>query len=243
MGRKDVHLEFVFNKLLRTSADELQSHEFLEMMLSVILPKKQAKTLSDTYMDKYQGIRGVFDAPSDELRSTGDAGYKPAILIELVKRSAELYLKEKILKKNVLTNRQAVLNFLELTLSSVKVEKFLALYLNSKNELLAMEVINEGTVNHTVVYPRKILECAFKYNAAAIIFVHNHPSGDPTPSLLDRELTEKLVTAASVVDIVVHDHIIVGKGGSFSAKEYGWFGETYSTVAMSRQNKPHMLHE
>jgi len=243
MKKNEEHLELIYNKLFGISIDKLQNREFLEIMFSLILSKKQAASLSKLYMSKYKGLRDLLDAPCDELRSLGDLGDKPAILIALVKKSAELYLKEKIVKRDVLVSRQDVLNFLNLTLSNEKVEKFLALYLSSKNELLEMEVINEGIVNQTIVYPRKILEYAFKYNAAAMIFVHNHPSGDPTPSLLDRELTEKLVAAAVAVDIVVHDHIIIARGGSFSAREYGWFGDIYSTVAMSHQNKSHILHE
>ncbi len=243
MNRREDHLELIFNKLHGISVEDEQDGEFLEMMFSAVLPKKQARSASKIYMDKYDDIRSVFDAPPEELRGLGDLGYKPAVLIGLIKKSAEFYLKEKIVKRDLLAGSQDVVNYLKWTLASEKVEKFMALYLNSKMELLDMEVINEGIVNQTVVYPRKILEYAFKHNAAAIIFVHNHPSGDPTPSLFDRELTKKLVAAAMAVDIAVHDHIIIGKGGTFSAREDGWFGDTSRAIAMKIQNKSNVLHE
>ncbi len=243
MDRKEDHLELIFNKLHGISVDETKDSEFLEMMFSAVLTKKQAKAVSRIYMDKYDDIRGVFDAPPEELRGLGDIGYKPAVLVGLVKKSAELYLKEKIVKRDMLTGSQDVVNYLKWTLASEKVEKFMALYLNSKMELIEMEVINEGIVNQTVVYPRKILEYAFKHNATAIIFVHNHPSGNPAPSLFDRELTNKLVAATVAVDIAVHDHIIIGKGGAFSAREDGWFGDTSRAIAMNIQSKSNVLHE
>ena len=98
----------------------------------------------------------------------------------------------------------------------------MVIYLTTKNELIEVEILEEGTINQTAVYPRKIIECALRHNAAALIFVHNHPSGDPTPSQTDRQLTDALEKAALSIDIAVHDHIIIGKNTHFSGREHGW---------------------
>lgn len=111
-------------------------------------------------------------------------------------------------------------------LSGEKNEKFMVLYLTTKNELIDTEILEEGTINQTAVYPRKVVEGALKYNASALIFVHNHPSGDPTPSRTDKKLTESLVKAAQTIDVTVHDHIIIGKNSHFSGREDGWLGGT-----------------
>jgi DNA repair protein RadC len=117
---------------------------------------------------------------------------------------------------------QEALDYLNMTLSGERVEKFMAIYMNSKNEVLAVEVLHEGTINQTVVYPRKAIEKAFRHNAHSVIFVHNHPSGDASPSGLDRELAGVLERAAEAVDLVVHDHLIIGRDKHFSARENGW---------------------
>ena len=96
------------------------------------------------------------------------------------------------------------------------------IYLTTKNELIETEVLEEGTINQTAVYPRKVIEGALRHNASALIFVHNHPSGDPTPSQTDRQLTDALEKAALTIDITVHDHIIIGKNTHFSGREHGW---------------------
>ena len=98
----------------------------------------------------------------------------------------------------------------------------MVIYLSTKNEVIEVETLEEGTINQTAVYPRKIIEGALKHNASALIFVHNHPSGDPTPSKTDRQLTEDLKRAASTIDITVHDHIIIGRNSHFSGRENGW---------------------
>ena len=107
-------------------------------------------------------------------------------------------------------------------LSGCKNEKFMIIYLTTKNELIEAEIIEEGTINQTAVYPRKVIEGALRHNASALIFVHNHPSGDPTPSQTDRQLTAALEKAALTIDIRVHDHIIIGKNTHFSGREHGW---------------------
>jgi DNA repair protein RadC len=173
-------------------------------------------------IERFNGLRGVFDATLEELSSVRGVGPHAAVLLRLIKEASGEYLKERMLKKDVIRSPKDVADYLNLTLSGEKVEKFLALYLNSKNEILGVETLHEGALDRTFVYPRKAIENAFKHNARSIIFVHNHPSGDPTPSDIDRKLTKDLEAAASALDIIVHDHIIVGKNTHFSSREKGW---------------------
>ena len=146
-----------------------------------------------------------------------------AVLLKLMKDMAGEYLKERMKGKDVIACPEDVLDYLNLTLSGEKVEKFMAIYLNPKNEILGVEILHEGTINQTVVYPRKAIELAFRHNASSVIFVHNHPSGDATPSNVDRQLAKVLDRAALAVDLLVHDHLIVGRDSHFSARESGWF--------------------
>ena len=118
----------------------------------------------------------------------------------------------------------------------------MVLYLTSKNELIEVETLEEGTVNWTAVYPRKVIKGALHHNASALIFVHNHPSGDPSPSLTDRKLTENLEKAASTVDIIVHDHIIIGRHSHFSGRENGWLLKKISPSAHQTAEGNHATH-
>ena len=151
-------------------------------------------------------------------------GDRSALLIRLAKELSGAYLKERIEGKCAVRSADDVVDYLTHELSGARNEKFLALYLNSKNEIIAVETLQEGTLNQTAVYPRKAIECALAYNARSIIFVHNHPSGDPTPSRADIKLTKELEKAARTVDIVVHDHIVIGKNSHSSIREHGWPG-------------------
>jgi len=200
----------------------LEGHEILELLLTYAVPKKDVKPLTRSVLKKFKGIRGVFDATADELKSVEGMGENAAVLVRLVKDLTGVYLKERMVGRDALHCSKDVLNYLNMTLSGERVEKFLAIYLNARNEVLAVETLHEGTINQTAVYPRKAIEKAFKHNARSVIFVHNHPSGDATPSSVDKQLTRVLDRAALAVDILVHDHIIIGKNKHFSARENGW---------------------
>ena len=180
------------------------------------------KPVAKELITRFGGIQGVFDASVGELTTVTGIGERTAILIKLLKEGATLYLKTRIKNREVLSSPQDVLNFCSYALSGEKNEKFMVIYLTTKNEVLEVETLEEGTVNRTAVYPRKVIEGALTHNASALIFVHNHPSGDPTPSKTDRKLTEDLEKAALTVDIIVHDHIIIGKNSHFSGRENGW---------------------
>lgn len=206
------------------AADVLRNEEVLELILGYAIQKGDVKALASRLIERFGGLRGVFEATHDELMAVFGVGETTAVLLRLVKGVSKAFLKDRIIGKDAMRCTRDVLDYLDMTLSGERIEKFLAIYLNARNEVLAVEVLHEGTINQTAVYPRKAIELAFRHNASAIIFVHNHPSGDPTPSGVDRQLTRVLDRAASAVDLIVHDHIVIGRNRHVSMRERGWIG-------------------
>ncbi|MBI5560461.1 MAG: DNA repair protein RadC [Deltaproteobacteria bacterium] len=219
------HRQRLRERFRKAHLEGFHDYEVLELVLTYAIPRRDVKPLAKTLIERFNGLRGVFDASVEELGEVRGVGENAAMMINLIKEVCGEYLKERMMKKDVIRSTKDVLQYLDMKLSGNKVEKFLAIYLNSKNEVMGLEVLHEGTIDQTLVYPRKVIENAFKHNARSVIFVHNHPSGDPTPSKNDRSLTEELKKVASAVDIIVHDHIIVGRNGHFSARDAGWIGE------------------
>jgi len=217
------HKKKLMARFMKTSLDGFQTHETIEFVLTFAMPRSNVRPVAKRLIKTFKGLRGVFDAPQGELRGIEGITDNAVVLIKFLKEMAALYLRERIMGKDVIGSKKDVLEYLNLSLSGERVEKFIALFLNSRNELLAIETLHEGTINQTVVYPRKVIERAFKNNAHSMIFVHNHPSGDPAPSTVDRQLTGMLHRAAHAVDLVVQDHIIIGRDEHFSARESGWF--------------------
>lgn len=218
----DGHRRRLRVRFRKTGLEGFHDYEFIELLLTYAIPQRDVKPIAKELIHRFDGVKGIFDASIEELTSITGIGERTAILIKLLKDGATLYLKTRIKRKEVLSSPQDVLNFCQYALSGERNEKFTVIYLTAKNEVIEVETLDEGTINRTAVYPRKVIEGALRNNASALIFVHNHPSGDPTPSITDRKLTEDLERAASTVDITVHDHIIVGKNSHFSGRENGW---------------------
>lgn len=216
------HKRRLKDRFKKGALEGFHDYEILELLLTYAVPKKDIKPLAKSMLNRFRGIRGVFDATVDELKTMEGVGENAVVLIKLIKDVTGVYLKERMMGSDVVRCSKDVLDYLNLTLSGERVEKFLAIYLNARNEVLAVETLHEGTINQTAVYPRKAIEKAFKHNARSVIFVHNHPSGDATPSSVDRQLTRVLDRAALAVDLIVHDHLIIGKNKHFSARENGW---------------------
>jgi len=216
------HRNRLRERFQKTGLEGFHDYEFIELLLTYAIPRKDVKPIAKELIHRFDGIKGIFDASLEELSSLNGIGERTAILIKLLKEGTTLYLKTQIKNKEVLRSPQEVFNFCQYALSGERNEKFAVIYLTTKNEVIDVEVLEEGTVNRTAVYPRKVIEGALRHNASALIFVHNHPSGDPTPSPTDKKLTEDLEKAASAVDIIVHDHLIIGKNAHFSGREHGW---------------------
>lgn len=216
------HRQRLKEKFLHAGLDGLHDYEAVELLLTYALPRRDVKPIAKALVNRFGGLRGVFDASENDLACVSGMGVHSAALIKLVKALNCAYLKEKAVGAPVISAPDDVIDYLAASLSGEKVEKFLAIYLNSQNEVAGIETLHEGTLNQTAVYPRKAIELAFKHNARSIIFVHNHPSGNATPSKSDIKLTEALEHAAKSVDILVHDHVIIGRDRHYSIRDGGW---------------------
>ena len=224
------HRRRLRERFQKNGLEGLHDYEFIELLLTYAIPRRDVKPVAKTLLERLGSIKSVFDASFDELTACPGIGERSAVLIKLLKEGSTLYLKTRLKNKELLGSPQDVLNFCHHALSGEKNEQFMVIYLSAKNELIETEILEEGTVNQTAVYPRKVMVGALRHNASALIFVHNHPSGDPSPSQADRRLTEALEKAALTIDIVVHDHIIIGRNTHFSGRENGWLKERCSTI-------------
>lgn len=216
------HRKRLRDRFKKSSLENFHNYEVLELLLTFSLQKKDVKPVAKALLSRFKGLRGVFDATIEELSEVPGIGENASILIGLIKGVTTEYLKERVIGSDVIRCSNDVIRYLRLSLSCEKVERFIAIYLNSRNEAMAVETLHVGAVNTTVVYPRKAIELAFRHGARSVIFIHNHPGGDATPSAVDRNLIRVLDRAAIAVDLLVHDHMIVGRDKHFSARENGW---------------------
>ena len=236
MSNPREHKKRLVERLKKSSLESFHDYEVLELLLTYSLKQKDVKPVAKSLLERFKGLRGVFDAGVEDLREVTGVGENAAVLIGLVKGAAEQYLKERVIGGDVIRNPDDVVRYLRLTLSNSRVEQFIAIYMNARNEAIAVETLHVGTVNATVVYPRKAIELAFKHGARSVIFVHNHPSGNTAPSEPDRHLIMVLDRAAIAVDMLVHDHMIIGKDKFFSARENGWVFGTHAFIRHAADN-------
>ncbi|MCX7635393.1 MAG: DNA repair protein RadC [Syntrophales bacterium] len=218
------HRQRLKERYLEAGLDALGDHEKVELLLSFCLPRKDVKPLAKDLLRRFTSLKGIMDAPAEELVGVPGVGVHTAVLIKLVKDLSAAYLLEKARERIQISSSDELMAFCKTKLGGLKDERFYVCYLDVRNRLIAMELIQEGTVNQAVVYPRKILEGALKHKASAMILIHNHPSGHVQPSDADIRLTRIIQDAARIMDIPVHDHVIVGENHTFSLRQEGLMG-------------------
>jgi len=215
------HRERMRDKLLTRGPDALADYELLEMLLFLAFKQGDTKPLAKSLIARFGSYAQVLAAPADALMAVPGIGRHAASAIKLAQASALRLARAEILDQPVLDNWDRLTAYLTAILAREKVEQFRVLYLDSRNRLVADEAQAKGTVNHTPVYPREVVKRALELNAAAMILVHNHPSGDPTPSPADRSMTRLVKEAAGHLSIVLHDHLIIGNGRITSFRKDG----------------------
>ena len=215
------HRDRLRGKYLQAGLDGLLDYERLELLLTYAISRRDVKPIAKSLLARFKTLSGVMDAGVEEFCQVEGVAENSAVLLTLVKDLCGEYLSEKMERKDVLSSPEAVRNFLKMRLSGLKEEAFVAIFLNTKNHVIRTEVVNEGTVDHAVVYPRTLIKRALETHASGLILVHNHPSGVSKPSKDDMELTNAVKEAASALDIKVLDHIVVAKDGCFSFVENG----------------------
>ncbi|MBI2287525.1 MAG: DNA repair protein RadC, partial [Chloroflexi bacterium] len=204
------HRKRLREKFIKSGLNGFHDYEIIELLLSLGTPRKDCKQAAKEAIKKFKNLRGVLEAAPHELQQINGIGPHSAFGIKLVQEVAREFLKEKIIDKPVYKSAQEIFDYLYHSLRDLKKEVFKVIYLNSQNQIIATDDLFEGTINSSAVSPREVVENALKNNAISLIFVHNHPSGNPEPSQSDRELTKDLVYAGSIMRIKVLDHIIIG---------------------------------
>ncbi len=199
----------------------LPDYELLELMLARSLPRGDVKPIAKAMLARFGSLAGVFGAPVEAMTTVAGVGAAVALDLKLVHEAAGRMGRAEVKKRTVISSWSALLAYTRIAMAHESREQFRVLFLDKKNQLIADEVMNHGTVDHAPVYPREIMRRALELAASAVILVHNHPSGDPTPSAADVDMTRQVVEAARALRIGVHDHLVVGRDGVASLKSLG----------------------
>ncbi len=202
-------------------ADALADYELLELILFRAIPRRDVKPLAKTLLQKFGSFGDVLRAEPARLREVRGLGENAIIELKAVEAAALKLAQAKVLNRPTISSWNQLIDYCTARMAYNKTEAFRILFLDRKNVMIADEEQQQGTVDHTPVYPREVMKRALELGASAIVLVHNHPSGDPTPSQADIEMTKKIIEAGRALKIVVHDHLVIGKGRHVSFKSAG----------------------
>jgi DNA repair protein RadC len=216
------HRKRLRDRFIDGGAAAMPDYELLELVLFRAIPRQDVKPLARRLLDAFGDFNRVLAAPADRIAAVEGAG--PAVVLELkiVEAAAHRMARAKVMQRPVMSSWDAVLDYCHTSMAHRETESFRVLYLDRKNVLIADEEQARGTVDHVPVYPREVVKRALILNASALILVHNHPSGDPTPSDSDISMTAQIEAAAQAVGLTVHDHIIIGKSTELSFRSAGY---------------------
>ena len=212
------HRERLRDRFRDAGADALTDYELLEMVLFRALPRRDVKPLAKALITKFGSFAEVVHAPELRLKEVSGLGDSAITEVKLIAATASRVAKGQLKQRTVLSSWSSVIEYCRAAMAFADKEQFRILFLDKRNQLIADELQQVGTVDHTPVYPREVVKRALELSATAIILVHNHPSGDPTPSNADIQMTKSIMSISSPLGISVHDHIIVGKNGHASLK-------------------------
>ncbi len=212
------HRERLRERFYGAGPEALSDYELLEMALFPALPRRDTKPLAKALLKKFGSFAEVVHAPAARLREVEGIGEASVNQIKLLAAAAARVAKGEIKRSIALSSWNDVIDYIRTGMAFAEREQFRLLFLDKRNQLISDEVQQTGTVDHTPVYPREVIKRALELSATALILVHNHPSGDPTPSQADIQMTKAIVDIAAPLGISVHDHIIVGKHGHASLK-------------------------
>jgi len=214
------HRKRIKEKYLRTGLDGWQDYEVLEFALSYAIPRMDTKPIAKKMISEFKTFNAVLDAGRKELSEIGISEHTVAFL-KFLKDTAILYSRQGLEGKDLISSPELVFDYLKVSLKGAFDEELKILFLNSRNQLISVESLESGTVDRSVVYPRKVVEKALESHAVSVIIAHNHPSGALQPSQDDREVTQSISKALNTVDITLLDHVIIGDNDYFSFKSNG----------------------
>jgi len=214
------HRQRLRERFLAGAASALPDYELLELLLFFSIPRRDVKPLAKQLLERFGSLGGVL-AASPELLAEFDLDHHSIVHFRALRETAGRLAREEVADRPVIGSWQKLLDYCRTTMAHNKTEQFRLLFLDRKNTLIADEVQQEGTVDHTPVYPREVVKRALQLGASSLIMVHNHPSGDPTPSQADIDMTEEVKAAAEALGIALHDHVVIGRKGHTSFKSAG----------------------
>ncbi len=227
MGGKNQagHRERLRAKFLKSGFSAFHDYEIVELLLTLGSVRRDCKGPAKEAIKKFQTLRGVLAAPPEELQKIKGIGPASAFPIKLIQEVSQEFLKEQIQGKPFCKSSKEVFDYLNLSMRDLPRENFQVMFLNAQNQVIQVESLFEGTLTASAIYPREIIKRAIEHNAAALVFAHNHPSGNPEPSDDDRQITRDLIFASNAMQIKVLDHIIIGNNSYFSFADAGLIEE------------------
>lgn len=212
------HRDRLYKRFREGGPDALADYELLEMYLFGIIPRRDTKPIAKELIRTFGSLTEVVSAPRQRLKEVTGVGERVVDHIKVIQVAAEKFAQGAVVGRTVLSSWSAVINYCRTSMAYSEKEEFRILFLDRKNALIKDEVQQRGTIDHTPVYPREVVKRSLELSASSIILVHNHPSGDPTPSRADIDMTKRIIEAAEKLGITVHDHIIVGREGHASLR-------------------------
>jgi DNA repair protein RadC len=210
------HRERLRQRFLAAGLDGFLDYEVIELLLTLATPRKDCKDAAKRALEKFKTLQGVLEADARELLEVPGIGPRNMLGIKLVKAVSERFLAKKVMSRDAIANSQDLYVYLNGAIRDKTRERFMAIFLDSKNRVIGMETLFEGTLTASGVYPREVVRAALQHHAAALILAHNHPSGEPRPSGEDMAITRQLIFAGRIMGITVHEHVIIGDNRYFS---------------------------
>ncbi len=219
------HRKRLREKFMQNGLGGFLDYEVIELLLTLNTPRRDCKDAARELLNRFKNLRGVFEANSEELGRVKGVGPANIFGLKLIKAVADRYLEKRIIDRDVIGNSQDLMDYLSHAIGGKNREVFAGIFLDAKNRVNGLEILFEGTLTMSAVYPREVIVKALEHRAASVIFAHNHPSGDTSPSKEDIAITRRLVFACRHVGITVHEHVITGDSGFYSFADQGYIAE------------------
>ena len=219
------HRKRLRERFVSGGADAMPDYEMLELVLFRAIPRRDVKPLARALLERFGDFNRVLSAPVEQLNQVKGVGDAVATELKIVEAAAHRLARSRIVGRSVVSSWDALVEYCHTTMAYRETEQFRILFLDRKNAVIADEAQAQGTIDHVPVYPREVVKRALELNAAALILVHNHPSGDPTPSETDIAMTRQIQKAADALGITLHDHLIIGKACELSFRSQGYLQE------------------
>lgn len=219
----DGHRQRIREKFLKSGGSAFADYELMEAYLTIVIPRRDVKPLAKLLIAKFGSFAEVISAPNEDLLEVDGVGENTVFALKMI-REAAMRMSWEVLKNAdapVISNMDALVDYCRMSMAYQEIEEFRLIYLNTKNMVIEEETQQRGTINHVAIHPREVVRAALEKKACAVIMVHNHPTGDTTPSKADIEVTKKVKEAVNSMNIELHDHVIVSKFGYFSFRDAG----------------------